>query len=187
MSARAWFMVAALGAAFGLAGGGAAAQPGLMDSWYTVADAAAHNATAQVESLLLKGQSDPDGVNGASGRTALDYAVSFDNMTMATFLLAHGAHVDARDRSGDTALHWAAELGNLAMMRMLIAHKATVDATNRQGITPLMLAAANTQPEAVRLLIARGADPTKEDFTGRDAAGWAAGNPAVVAALDTKK
>ncbi len=187
MNVRAWVMAAAFGAALGLAGGDAAAQPGVMDSWYTIADAASHNATEQVESLLLKGGHNPDSVDGASGHTALEYAVSFNNMTMAKLLLDHDAQVDARDSSGDTALHWAAELGNLTMMRMLIAHKAAIDAANHQGVTPLMLAASHVQPGAVRLLLASGADPAKEDFTGRDATGWAAGNPAVVAALDTKK
>jgi len=186
MNTGAWWMAATLGAALAAAGGEATAQ-GVLDSWYTVALAASHNSTDEVEKLLLKGDADPDGIDSVSGHTALDYAVTYDNATMVKLLLDHGGHVDARDASGDTALHWAAELGNLAMMRLLIADKATVDAANRQGITPLMLAAAHSRPAAVRLLLASGADPNKEDFTGRDASGWAAGDPAVTAALETKR
>ena len=100
------------------------------------------NETNQVADLLAKGDHDPDALESESGRTALDYAASFDNLAMAKLLLGHGAHVDARDKLGNTALHWAAERGIIDFVRLLIANKATVDATNRQGITPLMTAAA---------------------------------------------
>ncbi len=172
-----------LGLALGLAGGAAVAQPVY---WSTVALAAQHNETGQVQALLLKGGADPDAIESISNRTALDWAASYNNVLMAQILLAHDAHVDARDPSGNTALYWAAERGNLAVMRFLIAHKAQVDATNRAGTTPLMAAADNTQPEAVRLLLDHGADPKKQDFTGRDAAGWAAGKPSVLQVLASK-
>jgi ankyrin repeat protein len=65
----------------------------------------------------------------------------------------------------------------------LLAAKAPVDATAPQGITPLMLAAANNKGEAIKVLIEGGADPKKQDFTGRDALGWAAGKPASLRVL----
>lgn len=163
-----------------------AASQGAWDDWYTVADAASHNETSQVADLLAKGDRDPDALESESGRTALDYAASFDNLAMAKLLLGHGAHVDARDKLGNTALHYAAERGRLDFVRLLIANKATVDAPNRQGITPLMTAAAQGQPAAARILLAAGADPRKQDFTGRDAFGWGVGKPAVMQALATK-
>jgi uncharacterized protein len=169
--------------AFVLAGNAAAET----NYWYTVAIAASQNSTDGVKSLLLQGGNDPDGIDSTSGRTALDYAASFNNIEMAKLLLDHGAHVDARDTSGSTALHWAAERGNLEVMRMLLESKANVDAANRQGITPLMLAASHTQPAAVRFLLAHGADPKKQDFSGHDAFGWAAGKPSVVQALNAKR
>lgn len=181
---RAGRMAMGLGLACALAGGDAAAQPVY---WSTVPMAAAHNETGQVQALLLKGGADPDAIDSTSGRTALDWAASFDNVTMAQVLLAQGAHVDARDPNGNTALYWAAERGTLAMMRFLIAHKAAADAANRVGVTPLMAAADHTQPEAVRLLLASGADPTKQDFTGRDAVGWAAGKPTVLQVFAAKR
>jgi hypothetical protein len=39
----------------------------------------------------------------------------------------------------------------------------------------------------VRMLLKDGADPSKTDFTGRDAAGWAEGKPAVVQVLRVAK
>jgi len=157
----------------------AAAQQGSWDSWYTIADAAAHNDTRQVEGLLAAGGRDPDAIESQDGRTALDWAAAFDNLPMAQLLLRYGAHIDARDKLGNTALHYAAERGRIDFMRFLIAQKATIDAGNRQGLTPLMIAAQHGQAAAARLLLASGADPRKQDFTGRDAIGWAAENPAV--------
>jgi uncharacterized protein len=184
MTTRGRLMAAALAASLGLAG--AAAAQGLLEREYTVALAAERNDTGLVQTLLLRGGSDPDGVDSATGRTALDYAVSFNNVAMLNLLLDHGAHVNAHDGDGDTALHWAAELGNLSMMKLLIADRAAVDTANHQGITPLMLAASHVRPRAVQLLIASGADPKKQDYTGRDAADWAAGNPSVLQALASK-
>lgn len=164
----------------------ATAQEGSWDTWYTVADAAAQNETRQVENLLKAGDRDPDAIESQGGRTALGWAASFDNLEMAKLLLHYGAHVDARDRLGNTALHYAAERGTIDFMRLLIANKATVDAPNRQGLTPLMIAGEHGEVAAVRLLIASGADPRKQDFTGRDAFGWAAGKPAVQQVLDKR-
>jgi ankyrin repeat protein len=181
---RAW-NIAVMGlAAWCVNCGVAAAQ---FNDWYTVAMAASHNATEQVQEILLRGGADPDIVDSTTGRTALDYAASFNNVAMAKLLLDHGAHVDARDGSGNTALHWAAGRGNLDVMRFLMANKAAVDAPNGQGITPLMSAASHTQPAAVKLLLASGADPKKQDYTGRDAFGWGAGKQAVLQALNAKR
>lgn len=162
--------------------GSAAAQ-----DFSTIANAAGRNETAEVESLVTEGGHDIDGVDEVSGRTALDFAAAFDNTDMASFLLSHGAHVDARDQFGDTALHWAAEHGSLRVLQLLIGAKAVIDAQNRQGLTPLMMAADHGQPAAARLLLKNGADPKKEDYTGRDAAQWAADKPAVLQVLSERR
>ena len=166
---------------------GAGVARAQFDAWYTVANAASHNSIEQVQALITRGNADLDSADSSSGHTALEYAASFNNLAMAKLLLDHGAHVDARDPIGGTALHWAAERGNLEMMRLLIDNKAGIDVQNRQGITPLMSAASHAQPGAVRLLIASGADPRKQDYTGRDAFGWAAGQPAVTQALNARR
>ena len=155
--------------------------------WYTIAVAASRNETAQVQALLLEGGNDLDFIDSDGGRTALDYAALFDNLAMAQLLLDHGAHIDARDSFGNIALHWAAERGSLDVMRLLIAKKTNVDFQNRQGITPIMVAAEHAQPASVRLLLESGADPRKQDYTGRDAFGWAAGKPNVLQALNAKR
>ena len=142
-------------------------------SWYTVVNAAAKNRIDDVRHMLADHR-DPDSTD-EQGRPALIWAVNYDNVAMAKLLLDNGAHVDQRDSFGNAALHWAALRGNLEMVKLLIADHATIDLQNNQGITPLMQAAGAGKVEAVRLLVGKGADPTKQDYTGRDAAGWAAG------------
>ncbi len=105
-------------------------------------------------------------------------------------LSAHNAHVDARDKSGNTALVYAPPKlgGNLDILRLLLDAKADPNAANREGVTPLMLSRpTRSQPAAVRALLARGADPKKQDFTGRDAFGWAADKPTVLQVLNAAK
>jgi uncharacterized protein len=165
---------------------GPAAAQGAWDTWYTVADAASHNDLEQVAALLKAGDRDPDARESSTGQTALGYAALFDNITMAKLLLENGAHIDTADRLGNTALHYAARRGTIDFMRFLIANKAVIDLANRQGTTPLMTAAGQGKTAAVRLLIASGADPRKQDFTGRDAFGWSVGNPAVQQVLAAK-
>jgi len=171
--------------ALALLAGRAMAQVNAND-WYTVAMAASHNDLPQVQALLLQGgeldRVDADIVD-SYGHTALEYAASFNNVAMAKLLVTHGAKVSGHDPTGDTPLHLAAERGSLEIMRYLLDQKAVVDAINRQGVTPLMAAVGHSQMGAVRLLLESGANPKKQDYTGRDAFGWAAGKPAMVQAL----
>jgi uncharacterized protein len=164
----------------------AAAQSGMND-WYTIPMAAARNDTGLVQQMLVDPQNDPDAIESSGGRTALDYAASFNNPAMASMLLSHNAHVDARDKTGNTALDYAAEFGHLDILRLLLDAKADPNAANREGVTPLMFAADKSQPTAIRALLTRGADPKKQDFTGRDAYGWAADKPTSLQALNQAK
>ncbi len=119
-----------------------------------------------------------------TGVTALMYAALNDNAQIAYILISHStAHLDVRDKFGNTALHLAAQRGSLDVMRELLEAKAPVDVPNHEGITPLMMAANNNHVEAVKLLLKYGADASKQDFTGRDALGWAGNKTAVVQLL----
>ena len=171
-----------LGTVLLLAGSTARAFAIDFPDWYTLANAAAQNKTDDVQMMLRRGDN-PNFTDGA-GRTPLGYAAGFGNGAMLKALLDNGARIDYRDNFGRIALHWAAELGQVETIRLLIAAKSPVDATAKQGITPLMLAAGGNKGEAVKLLLAAGADPKKQDFTGRDALGWAAGKPAALRVLE---
>ncbi|HXQ50189.1 MAG TPA: ankyrin repeat domain-containing protein [Stellaceae bacterium] len=139
------------------------------------------NDTVGVHALLAANTS-PD-ESDEYGRTALIYAVMFDNVPVGQMLVGDGANPNIRDKLGKTALHWAAERGNSDMLRLLLDAKATVDAQNLQGLTPLMIAASNGKAEAVRLLLQYHADPRINDYTGHDAVDWAVKHPAIAQAL----
>ena len=147
----------------------------------SVASASASDKPDDVTYLIAVGNS-PDEVD-QQGRTGLMYAAISNYSNIAQTLISHAAKLDLRDKLGYTALHWAAEHGSIEIMRLLLAAKAMVDPQNSQGITPLMLAAANGNIPAVRLLLQNHADPSKQDYTGRDAIGWAAGHSAIAALL----
>ncbi|HLI20395.1 MAG TPA: ankyrin repeat domain-containing protein [Stellaceae bacterium] len=148
---------------------------------YTVANAASHDKTDDVI-RELQNKNDPNTTDD-NGETALDYAAQFGDVRMANALIFYGANVNARDSFGNTALHWAAQRGATDVMQLLLDAKTVVDAQNKQGVTPLMMAAKSGQVLAARLLIKNGADPHKQDFTGRDAIGWAEGRPNVLVVL----
>jgi ankyrin repeat protein len=149
--------------------------------WYTIVNAAEKNNLADVKTFISRHVNantvDPQ------GRTALSYAAQFGNVEMAQVLLEGRASPDARDRLGNTPLHWAAEGGRVDVLKVLLAARANADVQNRQGITPLMLAIGHNQLGAVKALLAAGADVHRQDYTGRDAFGWATGQPAIARAL----
>jgi len=149
--------------------------------WYGLAAAAEQNKEQDVAALIRRG--DTPNFLDSNGRMPLSYAAASGNTTIAKMLLDGGARADYRDSAGGTALHWAAQSGHIEIITLLLAAKATVDAQNKQGITPLMMAAANSKIEAIRALLAAGADPKKQDFSGRDAIGWATGKPISLRAL----
>ncbi|HEX6841415.1 MAG TPA: ankyrin repeat domain-containing protein [Stellaceae bacterium] len=181
---RRW-LLQCLGTVLLLAGSAARAFAVDFPEWYTLANAASQNKTEDVLMMLRRG--DNPNFTDDSGRTPLDYAASFGNTTMLAALLDNRARVDYRDKFGRIALHWAAELGQGESIRVLLAAKSPVDATAPQGITALMLAASANKAAAVKLLLAAGADPKKQDFTGRDALGWAAGKPAAQRILEANR
>lgn len=72
----------------------------------------------------------------ASGRTALEVAVSRGEDELCEVLLAKGARPTSRkDASGNTSLHLAVERRAETLVRLLIMHKAELSEQNRKGQT----------------------------------------------------
>jgi ankyrin repeat protein len=130
------------------------------------------NDAERVRTSLLQKKENPN-IADADGRTALMHAAMNGNVEIVQLLLDYGAKVNATDSAGSTALHWAAERGQPDTARTLIAARAAVDADNKQGATPLMKAAATGSAPTVDLLLAAGADPKRQDYTGRSALDYA--------------
>lgn len=143
--------------------------------------AVAANDSDRVHGLLAANES-PD-ERDEYGRTALIYAVMFDNVRIGQMLVSQGANVNFHDQLGKTALHWAVERGSGDMLRLLLDAKAMIEAQDLHGLTPLMAAASNGKAEAVRILLQYHADPRKPDYTGHDAVDWAVNHDAIARAL----
>jgi len=171
------------GALCGARGALAAMADQFNSQYYTIVSAAAANNVADVRVFLSRGVNAD--ATDTQGRTALSYAAQLGNAEMAQLLLDSRASPDLRDKLGGTALHWASEGGRLEVVKVLLARHTTVDMANRQGITPLMLAVSHNSIPVVKALLAGGADPRKADYTGRDAIGYAVGNPAMLQALQS--
>lgn len=149
-----------------------------------VARAAETNNAAQVRSLLSSGNN-ANQVEADSQQSGLQWAAINGNIQIAAILIKAGARLNDQDKLGNAALHYAAEHNQLEILKLLLDVGAGIDEQNHDGMTPLMLAARGGYAEIVRTLLAHGADPNKSDYTGRDAAGWAADShrPAVIALL----
>ena len=151
--------------------------------WESVPRAAQQNDAARVRDLLAD-NSNPNGTDD-DARTGMHYAAMNGNLTIIAILIKAKAKLDPKDKLGNTPLHLAADRNQAEVAQLLLDVGAPVDPENKNGMTPLMMAANRGNIEIVQVLLAKGASVTKTDFTGRDAAGWAAEShrPAVVQAI----
>jgi ankyrin repeat protein len=100
-----------------------------------------------------------------SGVTALHNAAKSYNHEMTSFLLAHGAEVNARDDYGQTPLHMASgslhtteREAQLSVIRALLSHGADPMAFTDSGYSPIHRAALHGYAEVVELLLGIGVD-----------------------------
>jgi len=174
-------------AAFAIAAGYSAlhAQINPFSQYYdNVARAARQNDTARVRSLMADNSNNPNQADEDS-RTALHYGAMNGNLPIIAIMIKAKANLNEKDKLGNTPLHWAADRNQVDALQLLLDVGAQVDPENKNGMTPLMVAASRGNIEIVQALLAKGASVTKTDFTGRDAAGWAAEGhrPAVMQAI----
>jgi ankyrin repeat protein len=77
--------------------------------------------------------------------------VNKEALKKVSFLLDHGANVNACDMRGFTSLHRAAEVGYVEILKLLLEHGAEIEPI-AQGITPRMLAEKNNRKEIIDFL-----------------------------------
>jgi uncharacterized protein len=172
--------------ALGVLAGGAVghAQINLFGGyWDNIARAARQNDANQVRTLVAN-DGNPNQTDEEQ-RTAMHYAAMNGNLTIIAILIKASAKLDPKDKLGNTPLHLAADRNQTEAVQLLLDVGAPVDAENKNGMTPLMVAAGRGSIDVVQALLAKHASVTKTDFTGRDAAGWAAEShrPAVLQAI----
>jgi ankyrin repeat protein len=176
------FLLGALGAA--ITSPAVHAQISLFGGyWDNIARAARQNDANQLRALIAN-DGNPNQTDEES-RTGLHYGALNGNLTIIAILIKAKAKLDAKDKLGNTPLHLAADRNQTEAAQLLLDVGAPVDPENKNGMTPLMVGANRGNIEIVQALLAKGASVTKTDFTGRDAAGWAAEShrPAVVQAI----
>jgi ankyrin repeat protein len=173
-SARAWIgRVAVLGAALAGLGLAIPAQAQFSDG-YKFLEAVRKKEGDKVESAL----STPGATIGntrdvTSGETALHIVTARRDITWLQFLTARGANVNARDGQGRTPLQVATNLGWRDGVAMLLERRANTEVANDAGETPLIAAVHRRDVEMTKLLLQAGADPDRNDNSGRSARDYA--------------
>lgn len=131
-----------------------------------IADAAMVGDFGQVDALIGQGidVNEPQ----IDGNTALHWAARFDDLDMASNLMAAGADVAATNRVLAPPMLLAAINGSAAMIKLFLDHGADPNAPLSQtGDTPLMISARTGLPEAVTVLLDANADVnTRESWGG---------------------
>jgi CubicO group peptidase (beta-lactamase class C family) len=98
-------------------------------------DAARSGDTAGIERALADG-ADVEALDtrtSRNGRRALNWAAVNDHAEAIRTLLAHGAAIDAANKTGFTALHHAAESGSAQCVAVLLAAGANRSLANKDG------------------------------------------------------
>ena len=122
-----------------------------------IADAASRGDVATVRALVRKGVD----VNAAQGdgMTALHWAASRGDSTLALVLLQARASVTATTRIGAyTPLHIAAQNASASVVRALLRAKADARAVTAEGVTAMHLAAMGGDTTVIAALMQAGAD-----------------------------
>lgn len=96
-----------------------------------------------------------------AGKTALHYAVEFQQTDTLCLLATQGANPDARDREGQSPLHLLASGGPrmAEILTALVNADADLDALNDAGRTCLMQAAVRSEIRLLTALLDAGASP----------------------------
>lgn len=105
---------------------------------------------------------------GGHAEIALHYAAWSGDLAEVRQLIEAGTDPDTVDSTGETALFGAAAGARIEVVAYLLAVGARHDLhESTLGLTPLHWAASHGGVETLRLLIEAGADPAKEDHSGR--------------------
>lgn len=110
----------------------------------------------------------------SAGVSMLNIASRTGKLDMVTWLLAHGADINAiaRDR-GYTPIMDAIWKMKPDIVEVLVNHGADLNVISKDGQPPLVLAVGNGNETICRLLVEHGADPLIKDSMGMSALAYA--------------
>jgi len=86
--------------------------------------------------------------------------------SLVSWLLAHGADVNAANDQGKTPLHIAAMKGRTSCLNVLLEAGASIDGVDKLGRTALHDAAMLDQVDVINWLVSKKADVNKQDKEG---------------------
>ncbi|KAL4646800.1 hypothetical protein GN956_G9554 [Arapaima gigas] len=89
-----------------------------------------------------------------TGRSALHWACSVNNLSLVRTLVRFGAAVDLQDYKGETALFLSALFGCYDTARFLLLHGANQNLVDRRGRRPLDVAREGLHQQVLELLLA---------------------------------
>ncbi len=104
-----------------------------------------------------------------SGDTALHVVTKRRDALWVRFMLQRGANPNIRNSEGLTPLQIATRMGFIDGVEELIKRGAQVGVADSQGETPLISAVHQRNHQLVGRLLAQGADPDRNDNSGRSA------------------
>lgn len=108
--------------------------------------------------------------------TPLLWAIEKDHREIISYLLEHGADINAQGQQGVSSLHRAALHGNVKLATYLLARGARVNIKDKTNATPLINAAGKGHLEMVRLLLAYKPDVNVQESQGK----WSALHAAIL-------
>ncbi|WP_240310956.1 ankyrin repeat domain-containing protein [Altererythrobacter sp. ZODW24] len=143
------------------------------------------NGTEVTEFLNQPGTNIVNTRDQVSLETALHIVTARRDATWIRFLTAKGARPNVRNKKGETPLMIASNLGFVDGVAELLKAGADIDESNVAGETPLISAVHRRDTSMMRLLLTNGANPERNDNSGRSARDYAAlhANPTVLAEL----
>ena len=104
-----------------------------------------------------------------TGDTGLHIVTERRDVLWIKFLCQRGANPNIRNNAGLTPLQLATRLGFVEGAEELIRRGAQVNVADSQGETPLIAAVHQRNVPLVRMFLAQGADPDRNDNSGRSA------------------
>lgn len=122
-----------------------------------------------------------------TGDTALHIVARQRHLQYLKFLAQRGADVNAVNKTGESPLSIAVGLGWLEGIEYLLFRKARIDITNDTGETPLIQAVHQRSVDMIEMLLKAGADPDRNDNSGRSARDYAeldSRNSRILAAIE---